>query len=44
MVPADKLVALDLAFAEKSALMRTTPVERAPTGLGSDEGDIDTPR
>jgi hypothetical protein len=44
MVPADKLVAVDLALTEKSALMRTTPVERTPSGLGSDEGDIDTAR
>jgi hypothetical protein len=42
MVPADKLVSLDLAFAEKSTLVRTTSIERAPTGLGSDEGDIDS--
>jgi hypothetical protein len=44
MVPTDKLVSLDLALAEKSALMRTTSVERAPTGLGSNEGDINTAR
>jgi len=42
MVPADKLVSLDLAFAEKSASVRTTPVEAAPSRLGSDEDDIDT--
>jgi hypothetical protein len=44
VVPADKLIALDLAIAEKSALVRTTPVERAPSDLGSDKGDIDTAR
>jgi hypothetical protein len=44
MVPADKLVTLNLALAEKSPLMRTTSVECAPTDLGSDESDIDTAR
>jgi hypothetical protein len=44
MVPADKLVALDLALAEKSARVGTTPVERAPSGVGSGEGDIDATR
>jgi hypothetical protein len=44
MVSADKLVAVDLALTQKSALVRTTPVERTPSGLGPDERDIDTAR
>jgi hypothetical protein len=42
MVPANKLVALDFALAEKSALVRTTAFKCAPSRLGSEEGNVDS--
>ena len=44
MVAANQLVALDLALAEQSALVRTTTIEGTPSRLSPDERDVDAGR